>query len=175
MRKLFTLGAVVAALMLPAVADAQLAGNSITGTLTFGGLPGNFWSNPGPTVIGGGTEFTYLDGFSGIDVNWDDTGFSVDQFLANQPGGANSWIMTFTSIDAGLFTGISKISDTFEDGLSFGLVDNTVTVSWVGGNSLPDAARFDVTSTNVVPEPGSIALMATGLVGLAVIRRRRRA
>lgn len=176
MRKILAFSMLSVALAFPSVGHTQLAGKSITGTLIFGGNPNNLWANPGPTEISSFLEFIQIGQFAGVFANWDDTGFNIEESLVTSiPINTNSWIMTFTSIEPGIFTGLVPVSNTFP-GLGYHVADHTITVSFDGNAFLNDKfeARFDFAPPTVVPEPGTYALMLTGLglLGCAVKRRR---
>ncbi|MEO8508904.1 MAG: PEP-CTERM sorting domain-containing protein [Betaproteobacteria bacterium] len=177
-------------------ADARNVAQS-PGDMTYVGTLGNHWmvsltSSPGSlrysvnaSNIGAGG--TYLD------LELSDTDFSLDsvpalaQFLGNITGktqGMVTWWM-FADDGNGLFAQTTEIghgtngSDTFFssfDGLSQvdGTYSMTLRVRINHGNS-ERLTSFDFqgfSQVALVPEPGTIALLAMGLLGLAAVRRR---
>ncbi len=165
------------ALVGPTISHAQLNGQQVSGSLFFGGSLANSWANPGPTAIGGATEFSYSDFFSQLTVDWDNTGFVLRQ-SGPSPGlaGGTPWSITFTSLINGLFTNVTPGASTYAPGVSSSLAGNTITLNWSGASSTGATgfqARFNVSTSSVVPEPSTYAMLGVGLAGLAALRRRR--
>lgn len=175
------------ALIMSGSARAGLLGASVTGSLQFSGGPTN-WFDPanlfvpvgplnktlGTTVpIGAALEFGFQDGSNTDTANFDDTTLTITDITGP---GSNLAVYTFTSTAFAGLT-LSKTSDNFANGLSASLIGNTLTVTQPTFVSAPGTfqAVFSLTSGAATPEPGSIALMTTGLglLGLLVRRRQR--
>ncbi|MBZ5576490.1 MAG: PEP-CTERM sorting domain-containing protein [Acidobacteriia bacterium] len=159
--------------------------DQVTGTLTFGGGSTNFYDpangyvpigylnkTQGPTVtVGAGTEFGFSDG-----SNTDTADFTggILTLTDIDLSGAGTWQQTFTDT---AFTGatILKTSDTFANGLTYGLVGDVLTVNW-GGASGPKTftATFSITpaSSGAVPEPSALVLLLVGLGALGFLANR---
>jgi len=128
-----------------------LQGIGFTGTQYSAKLEGsgNYWGGAGQNVI----DFpTLLFGQTIIGIHW---GGGVFNGIPNSPNGLGT---AFFAFDAGN-TGLDKItlSDTWKQSLS-------------------NAALYQTSNRmNVVPEPSTYALLATGLLGLFGVVRRRNA
>ena len=129
-------------------ATAQLVGNvSAVGT-----TPGNAWSFSGV----GGSNLLDIASFLNVDIE----GPAASPFRA-LPGDpdAGTWITTNGYVQfAADLSGVSGVNDGQIVGLGF-----CTDVDCASGNAL------------VTPEPATFVLLATGLVGVAVVRRRRKA
>ena len=95
------------------------------------------------------------------------------------PGGPNVLMQTVDGInsDDSIEFGVG-----FHDHINYGFtqegiydVELTATASFFGGGSVEDVETFKflVGSATAIPEPGSLAVLASGSVGLLVRRRRK--
>jgi hypothetical protein len=177
----------VAAALLSAnlAAHADGIGTSVTGGLFFDGSPINFFdpsngfvpsgsgNSSGTTVtIGSDSEFGFKDGANIDTADFTGSTLTVSDIVE---GSANDGPFKMTFTDAA-FTGFTQESGTL-DGFTFSFSGDTLDVFRTGGEVTTGesfTSTFDyTTAAAVTPEPTGIALLGTGLLGLAGVVRRR--
>jgi len=137
-------------------------GNLISGTLAAGGTfaaGGSFTiSANGKDGLPTGTLFSGT--FTGP-VKWTAT------WTPNVgPNKAGVWVYTLQGNVSGTLSSAQKLSGT--------IIETTFDIS--GGKQFTTVARLNGGSADLtVPEPGSMGLLATGLIGIALLVRRKRA
>jgi hypothetical protein len=158
-------------------------GTDVTGSLTFNGIstnyfdaangfvPAGYGNSGGSTTvtIGPGIEFGFADGFN-LDAA-DFTGSTLT--ISNEvltPHIASSLEMIFTD---SAFTGFTLASNDL--GLTYSFAGNTLTINRAGGiySGLSTSVFNYTTAASPVPEPGTIVLLGTGLLGAVGAVRRR--
>ena len=166
-------------------AHADGIGSPVTGGLFFDGAPTNYFNpsagfvpsgfgnSSGTTVtIGSGSEFGFMDGANIDTADFTGSTLTVSDTVESS-GNDGPFKMTFT--DAA-FTGFTQESGTL-DGFTFTFSGDTLDVFSVGGEVTAGESlttTFDyTTAAAVTPEPSGIALLGTGLLGVAGVVRRR--
>ena len=163
---------------------------TVFGTLTFASYGSANWFDPatggvnpyvpssgygnstGPNVvIGPGTEFAFLSQYDLYTADFTGNTLTITDLCKSAGCSDATWAMTFTDP---AFLGFTSVSNSL--GLqSSSFAGNMLTVNFNGAvynkGYSGGTAVFDYTSP--VPEPESIALLATGFLGIAGMIRRR--
>ncbi len=166
---------------------ADLLGTKVSGTLTFNGGSVNYFdpangfvpngdgnaAGPNNVVIGSGVEFGFNDG-----SNRDVANFSATQLVVRDVCliGANCTVnapfkMTFTDT---AFTSASLLSNDLN--ITFSFAGDVLTVNYPGlfvADNNATAVFLIGTGGAQTPEPGTMGLVATGILGAAGAIRRR--
>ncbi|MCE9556242.1 MAG: autotransporter-associated beta strand repeat-containing protein [Planctomycetes bacterium] len=136
----------------------QLAITGVSSTLTIGtGFNFNLWSlsSTGPDVNGDANNF-----LNSLDQYW---------IVATTTGGlVNPGNLAFANISVGATNGTSGFSNNVAGG-TFSLIQG----NGVNGTVNDVVLKFTAQSAVVVPEPGTLAMAAVGLLGLALLGWRR--
>lgn len=172
-----------------APAQATLIGDTIFGELNFGGfgltnffdpangfVPGGAGPQPLAPVVDPGIEYMYLNGFSGINVDFFAQNMSFIQFPAAGGCCLNSWEMRFSDLDftEGPIVGVTVVSDF--PGLTHSFTADSLTLSFPGGPPIEEqgfAGRV-VFELQQVPEPGVAGLLGLGLAAVGLMRKKGR-
>jgi hypothetical protein len=165
-------------------AHADGTGTSVTGGLYFAGgstnyfdpangfVPAGYGNDAGTTVvIGPGIEFGFADSANTDTADFTGSTLTVTDTV-KETGGNNPFEMTFTDP---AFTGFTQTGAA--DGYTYTFSGDTLDVFWPGG-SVQDGQAFTgnfTYSTAATPEPSSLMLLGTGLLGFVGAMRRRRA
>ena len=187
MKKILAVLAVAFLSLSAASSRADLLGSKVNGSLTFGGFgttnffdPANGFvpagygnsTSPNNVVIGSGIEFGFNDSVNRDIANFSGTGLLVrDVCLAGGTcGGNNTFVMTFTDL---AFTSATLLTNSL--GITYSFSGDTLTINYPGNfvDSGNATATFLIGTTAPTPEPGTMALVATGILGAAGAIRRR--
>lgn len=168
MKRFLAAGAIaILALATATSARADYVGQTVSGTLAFGpngAGGGQFWPSTSVVVPG---SFTYSDTFNIDTAQFTGSTLTVSDQVLNFAGG---WQMTFT--DASMpFTLLSLASSDFSPSLTYSLSGGTITLDWTGTSTLGTYSA--VFTISPVPEPDSLALLGSFLLGLGLLRRKR--
>jgi hypothetical protein len=184
MKKATTLFAIAVLCLSASTLRADAIGTLVTGTLNFNGfgttnyfdaangfVPPGYGNSGGSITVpidSGIVEFGYND-TANLDTA-DFTGSSLTITDESFVGNSGGYTMTFTDP---AFTGFTAVDN--ELGLLYSFSGHTLTVTFPAGNIKgTESSAFEFTSITPIPEPGTLALMATGLLGAAVLIHRRR-
>jgi hypothetical protein len=193
MRRFFLAVAIASGLAAFGVpAQAQLLGTTVTGSLVLATVPSvnfydpnnvifdlvppgydNFTANSPTVTIDANMEFGYNDQASLITADFTDNTLTLTDTVS--AGVDSAWEQTFTDTALSGLT-LTNVTDSF--GLSSAtLSGDVITIDWPGIQD-PDALATEFSATfnltgSTLPEPASLTLLASGLAGLAALRRRR--
>ncbi len=166
-------------------ARADLLGTSVTGQLTIANGVTNYFESANHEVpagygnsglgtsttvtIGSGIEFGYNDG-----VNFDTVDFTGTMVTLQDVSQRNSGIIHYSFTDTA-FTGLtlSQDSENFPNGVTATLVGDVLTISSAGFNSSGTFSAVYTLSSAGVPEPSGWLLLATLILALALVARKR--
>lgn len=153
-----------------------VSGTSHSNLFTIGSFPGISGSNmrlflnfaePGGAANGATLDSARLTLYNGTTALFNSTTAGPQDFTSTAPGIGNSaWLFGLSPSDAALFD--SFLANTGSANYTLGL---TASFSNVTGG--PETFFLGVGGASVIPEPSSLAFLATGLVGFIPIVRRR--
>ncbi len=177
MKNIVRVALTLSALAITTAAHADtLNGTTVTGNLTFPASSTNLFTT-GSTTVGSGTEFTGTPVAFNYSANFSDTGllFSVGctgtgrQCVAS---GAADYTATFT--DSAFANGNFNIVGTTDiQDFSYTLSGDTLTIHGLVASGGSANLTFSPAAVAPTPEPSSIALLGTGLLGIAGVVRKR--
>lgn len=190
--------ALLAILLSPFAANADLIGDTVNGSL--GSDFGNLVTTPfDPTaVVGGGVEFTGVitDVFGqiwSIDLDIGASSFSVAISESTRDGdgnisdGPNLMDISIWNLDwlpgPGFITDVVLSSyscasagfscETFGGGPDISVLDFGADFINFSANVMRDGELYEFDITATVPEPGTLALLGIGLLGMGAARRKK--
>lgn len=188
--------AVLLSLMLPISAFANLIGQQVTGSVTFGSLPTNYFDptlgmvpatylnfSQGTTVTvqPSAIEFGYQDVFNQIQLDFGSSSLQVKN-ISNS--GISPFTITLAAVTPGAFSGIFLFNDNFAGtGIGYSMSNGVITLRYGGTNQAGTyIADFGIASVTTAPslplqpapEPISYALTGSALLALAVCLQQQR-
>ena len=166
---------VTAAALLSAsfAAHASLIGNTVSCNQT--SSSSGYSCNSSTATVGSGPEFTLiLNGGTGSDITED---FTANGLTVTFESGLHFNATNIVNADlTSAFTGYSVTSITGFTGLSasnISLNNGLLDLNLVGSESSPGASINLALTTAATPEPSSLALLGTGILGALGVARKR--